>query len=154
MQGVEIVDLGKIDLAVVEHIGDYQGIKQAFSKLFAFAGPNNLIDENTRIFGLYYDDPSVVELDKLRSKAAISVSKDFEEGELKRDSIMPGKYAKFIHKGPYTELPNTYDWIFSTWFENSNEDYIKGSACIEEYIDDPQKVEASQVRTAIYVALV
>lgn len=44
-----------------------------------------------------------------------NVSEDFEK------LIVPsGKYAVFIHKGPASEGPKTYDYIFKTWLPNSN----------------------------------
>ncbi|MEH0154051.1 GyrI-like domain-containing protein [Limibacter armeniacum] len=52
--------------------------------------------------------------------AAVEVSdtSDIPEG-METLTLPAGKYAVFIHKGPASEGPRTYQYIFQTWLPNS-----------------------------------
>ena len=153
MYDVEYREFDDITVAALDHKDDYMGIGEKFDKLFTYAGSKNLLNEKTRSFGLYYDDPSSVAKDELRSKACFNVDNLFEDdGEVKKHIIEGGKYAVIIHKGPYSELHSAYDWFFGPWLqENGIEPTNK--PVLEEYLNDPRQVAPSELLTAIYMAI-
>jgi len=57
MYDIEIMNIEKTPLFGYKHQGDYLEIGAVFEKLFIHAGSNNLLNEDTRMIGLYYDDP-------------------------------------------------------------------------------------------------
>jgi len=122
MYNVEILQLPKIDIITYDHKGDYMEIGSVFEKLFLYASTHNLLSEQTRSLGLYYDDPKSVELTDLRSKAGISVptgttpTGDNSPTEM---SVPSGTYASIVFKGAYAELEKPYNWLFGEWLPNS-----------------------------------
>jgi len=57
MFNVEKLELDKVQLAGYSHKGDYMNIGSAFDKLIMNASSQNLLNDYSRIFGIYYDDP-------------------------------------------------------------------------------------------------
>jgi len=77
MFNVETISIDEINLAGYPHKGDYMEITGTFEKLFMEANSQNLLNEKTRSFGLYYDDPKSVATDELRSMACLTVANAF-----------------------------------------------------------------------------
>ncbi|MFC1566604.1 GyrI-like domain-containing protein [bacterium] len=68
--------------------------------------------------------------------------------------IREGKYAIFLHKGPYEKLNQTYNAIFTSWLLTS--DYkLQNLPCFELYLNrDPRKTKPENLRTEIYVPVI
>ena len=148
-----IVDRTPARLAAVHHVGPYTGIKDAFGRLAAWAGPAGVIGAETRFIGIYYDDPREVAAEQLRSHACLTIA----EGVATPDGIQTlelpgGRHAMIRHRGPYEDLPTTYAWIFDEWFPASGET-ITGAA-FEDYINDPRETPPAELITDIYVRIV
>lgn len=60
---VQIRTLPAMTIATEPHVGDYMNIGRAFDRLFGRLGAAELIDQNTRMFGIYGGDPSAVPVD-------------------------------------------------------------------------------------------
>ena len=65
MYDVEIKPFEAVTLAAFEHHGPYIEIGQAFEKLGIWAGAKGLFNAETRMIGVYYDDPNEVAQEKL-----------------------------------------------------------------------------------------
>lgn len=153
MYTVEIMDIDSVKLAGLPHQGDYMGIGSVFEKLFIHASSQQLLSQSTRSIGLYYDDPKSVDLDKLRSKACISV--DDTTGlsdELEQIEIPAGKCATLLFKGAYAELEKPYDWLFGEWLPKSGYDAADFPP-FEEYLNDPKTTPPNELLTRIHCML-
>lgn len=149
---VEIKELDKVTVASIDHKGDYMQIGSVFDRLLAYCMEHGLLNEKTRSFGVYYDDPNAVAKDYLRSKACFSVPEDFEDdGEVLRFSI-GGKYGVIIHKGSYAELEKAYNWLYGEWLVDSGYE-IGDAPPIEEYLNNPKDTPPSELLTAIHIPL-
>ncbi|MBE0370991.1 AraC family transcriptional regulator [Pseudoalteromonas aurantia] len=128
----------EIMLIGLEHHGDYMKIGQAFEKLTVIAGAHNLINEATRFFGLYYDDPKSVEQSQLTSLACISIAPDEAEqlgSQLKVVTVPAGNCVSLLFKGDYAELEKPYDWLFGQWLPQSGLELVDFPP-FEEYLND------------------
>ena len=153
MYDVEIQALSDIVLVTIDHQGDYLGISRAFEKLFAWCGRHGLLNQATRCFGVYLDDPKVVPKDQLTSKAGFTVDVDIPvDDAIKKYTISSGQYARIIHKGPYSELETAYRWLYASWLLESGEE-PDDQPVIEEYLNDPTKTLPSELLTAIYLPI-
>ena len=153
MFNVEALELDEIDLAGYPHKGDYMKIGSAFDKLIMNAGSQNLLNEYSRIFGIYYDDPKSVDEDQLRSIACISVDKsETVEDDMQRFVIPAGKYVSILFKGPYPELERPYDWLFGEWIPNNNLQAADFPP-FEEYLNNPKETPPNELLTRIYCHL-
>jgi DNA gyrase inhibitor GyrI len=66
-----------------------------------------------------------------------------------------GRMHRFTHRGPYTELSQTYEaitsWMRNTGLMRDAADWMKYSPMWEEYVTDPAITPASELITYIYV---
>ena len=153
MYNVETITINKMDLAGFPHKGDYMEITNTFEKLFMNAGSKNLLNEQTRSFGLYYDDPKSVDTEELRSMACLSIDESHSlDNEFERVTVPAGKCVSILFKGPYAELEKPYDWLFGHWIPN-NEKEIADFPPFEEYLNDPKTTPPNELLTRIYCLL-
>jgi AraC family transcriptional regulator len=153
MYQVEIVDVEPLDIAAIEHRGDYQLMTKVFERLATVAATSGWLGPDTRIIGVYYDDPKAVPEADLRAVACMTVPDDWEPtGELEKRNIPGGRYARIVHTGPYTELETPYTWLYRTWLPESGEE-PRDLPCVEEYLNDPRQVPAKDLQTAVMMPL-
>lgn len=155
MYNIEIITLEKNSLLGYRHQGDYMEIGSVFEKLFIYAGSQQLLDENTRSFGIYYDDPQSVAKEALRSMACITTSRMVPDGENTPESMQlpAGKYATLLFKGSYAELEKPYNWFFGEWLPNSGHEAADFPP-FEEYLNGPKDTPPNELLTRIHCLLV
>jgi AraC family transcriptional regulator len=137
----------------VQTIGDYNsiGTSKAWEKVCAFAEKNKLFGWKTEFIGISHDDPDITETEKLRYDACITITKDIKpEGVIGVQQIEGGKYAVFLHKGPYEKLHETYDKIFAHWLPGSNFE-LRNTPCFEKYLNEPERTKPEKLKTEIYL---
>lgn len=150
---VEIVALPAERCAAVPHQGSYMQISRAFEPLFAAAGPAGLVTRQSRMIGVYYDDPDAVEEVALRSAACLPIS----EGRAVPDGLQTietrgGAYAKLSYKGPYADMRDAYRWLMGVWLPASGHELADGPM-LEEYINNPADTAPPELRTDIFLPI-
>jgi AraC family transcriptional regulator len=150
---VEIKDVPALKLAALPHKGSYLEIGKEFKLLGDWLASRNLITPETRIIGVYHDDPKSVPVDDLRSHAGIVVDDDFViEPPLEQVDISGGAYAVLMHTGPYSEMLPAYQWFYGQWLDKSGRETADGPP-FEEYMNSSQDTPPEELLTAIYVPL-
>ncbi|CAN7198249.1 AraC family transcriptional regulator [Rhizobium sp. LjRoot254] len=150
---VEIVILPAERCVAVPHKGSYMQISRAFEQLFAAAGPAGLVTRQSRMIGVYYDDPYAVGEDELRSAACLpldegrAVPNDFEVIKTRG-----GAYAKLSYKGPYADMRDAYRWLMGVWLPASGHEAADGPM-LEEYLNSPAEVAPPDLRTDIFLPI-
>ncbi len=155
MFDIEIINIDQIPLLGIDHKGDYMNIGSIFEKLFVYAGSHGLLTDNTRSFGIYYDDPQTVDIDKLRSVACFSsdIGADTLDNPSLRNITIPAMAcARLVFKGSYAELNKAYDYLFGSWLPNSGREAGDFPA-FEEYLNDPKTTPPAELLTAIHCPL-
>jgi AraC family transcriptional regulator len=151
---VEIVTLPTLRVAAIEQRGDYKLAGGAFERLMTIAATTGLLRAETRPFGIFHDDPLAVPEAELRATVCISVPDDWQASAgLAEGRIEGGRYARIVHRGPYTELSVAYDWLYQTWISGSAEE-PRNLPCLEEYLNSPRQVPAKDLETAVMMPLV
>ena len=154
MLNPQILNIEPIKVLSVRHIGAYSKCAPAWEKLMTFAYSNNLVNKNTKLFGVGYDNPHIVEESKLRYDACITKDIDINlENEICENVINGGKYATFLHKGSYETLCDTYNQIFSIWIVE-NQITLRETAPFEEYLNDPKTTKPENLETLIYIPII
>ncbi|TMN93473.1 AraC family transcriptional regulator [Pseudoalteromonas phenolica] len=148
---VEQQTIPALSLITIDHSGDYMQIGQAFEKLSMMTGKLDLINDKTRFFGIYYDDPKTVKADELRSKACITVDLTAlpKEHEFEVMNIPASNSVSLLFKGDYPELEKPYDWLFGEYLPNSQYQ-LKDFPPFEEYLNDLREVAPQDLLTRIY----
>jgi len=103
--------------------------------------------------GLSYDDPKVTPADEIRYDACLVTEAEITgEGEVGIQEIPGGKYATYLHKGPYSNLAQTYQEIYGTWLPQSGQE-PKHSPSIEVYHNSPEETQEQDLLTEIQIPL-
>jgi len=82
-QNITVKDMPAMDLIYCRHTGPFDQIGGAYEKLFKWAGPRGLLRfPETKTLTVYHDDPKVVDIQKMRQSACITVDENAKpEGE-------------------------------------------------------------------------
>lgn len=72
------------------------------------------------------------------------------EGEIIASTIPAGRYLKSLHRGPYKDMPKTYNKMVAYAEENN---LTIGDHALELYLNDPRQVGPDATETEILLAL-
>ena len=150
---IDIRQAQPMRLLSLEHSGPYMEIGRSFQTLFGLAGAQSLLPQHIRMVAIFYDDPTAVAEDKLRSRAAI-VSTDGGEAAAPLQSLVvkAGEYAVLRHKGPYADMRAAYLWLFGTWLPQSGRE-AADAPVMEEYLNNPHDTAPSELLTDLFLPL-
>jgi AraC family transcriptional regulator len=150
---VEVVKRPELRLASVRHVGSYMRISEAFQRLNDLVTAAGLSDHDTKLVGIYHDDPSTTPEETLRSDAAITISaKTKLPGGLTEMVIPVGRYAHSTHIGPYTGLGEVWDHLRKEWLPKSGESLGDGMS-YEVYRNTPMNAKPNELVTDVYLPL-
>ncbi len=150
----KIVDRPEKQALFVRRTGAYsESASAAWEAVCRFAFSRRLVPPDREFIGISHDDPQITAQEKLRYDACITVSQPVKpEGEVGVQSIAGGRYAVFLHKGPYEGLLNTYRFIFGEWLPGSGEE-LRDVPSFELYLNTPERTRPENLRTEIYIPL-
>ena len=150
---VEIVQRPELRLASVRHVGSYMRIGEAFQRLNDLVTKAGLSNSDTKLVGIYHDDPSTTPEDKLRSDAAITIpAKTKLPRGLTELTIPAGRYTHTTHLGPYEGLPKAWGYLRNEWLPKSGEKPGKGMS-YEVYRNTPMNAKPDELVTDLYLPL-
>lgn len=139
--------------AAVAHTGPYIQIDRAMGTLFANLADQQLLKPDSRMIGVYFDDPDAMPVDELRAMAcspvapAVPLAPPLVSAELRA-----GAYARLRYKGPYADMRGAYRWLFGVWLPRSSRE-AADAPVLEEYLNNPRDVAPSELLTDIYLPL-
>ena len=147
-----LADEPRRTLIGLPHAGAYMKIGQAFERLAALAFGAGL-DPRAPMIGVYYDDPHSVPEAQLRSFAGLEAPQDMQApAGLERRELPGGPVASIVHKGPYAELSQAYDWLYGAWLPASGREPADAPA-YEIYLNDPSAHPPTDWLTRVVVPL-
>ena len=140
-------------LAVMPHRGSYQKIGAAFEQLSAWMVKHQMFAADTKMFGVYLDDPDSTPEAELRSYAGFSVPLTFNGADgVEALTLQAGDTATVLHKGPYAELPRAYAHLYSQWLPTSGREPAD-QPCFELYLNNPSQVPPTEWLTEVALPL-
>lgn len=153
---VEVVQAVPQRVVALRHSGSYLEIGNSFQKLTAWAAGRGLLNVQTLMYGIYYDDTDSKHISDLQSEACISVPDAFVLTEAEPDmqviSTVTGRCARLVFTGPYGELHTAYTWLYKYWLPQSGEE--PGTQPPQEtYLNDPRTTAVVDLQTAIDIPL-
>jgi len=150
----EIIDRPEKQAIFVRRTGAYkESASAAWEAVCRFAYPRHLVAPGQEFIGISHDDPQITAQEKLRYDACITVSQPVKaEGEVGVQKIAGGRYAVFLHKGPYENLMGTYQFIFGEWLPGSGEE-LRDVPSFELYLNTPEHTQPENLKTGIYIPL-
>jgi len=151
----KIVEINPIDVVYVRKMGDYmKSCNEAWDILLQYAFENNLMEDDTLAIGIGHDNPNVVPVEKLRCDACLSyTNREIKaNGKVGRKTISGGKYATFLHVGPYENLQNFYGKI-DEW-RKATSLLLRDEPTFERYFScETSKEKEENPTTEVYVAI-
>lgn len=134
--------------------GPYPEASQAaWGQLLSYAYGQRLMRKDTKLIGIVHDSPHITHNDQLSYDAAVTVEEARPDGPFGVQTIPGGRYAVFLHRGPFETLHETYGFIFSVWLPRSNET-LRDASCFETYLNRaPHRTKPANLRTEVWVPL-
>jgi AraC family transcriptional regulator len=146
---VELKSMPELRLATLQHLGPYDGISDAFTRLHDIVGSAGLVGRG--LAALYHDDPQKTPASQLRSDAALVVSEDAKlPAELLEKRLAAGLYACTTHVGPYEQLGDVWRRFVGEWLPASGRRMSDG-LLFELYQNTPQSVPPSELVTELRI---
>ena len=150
---VEIVEQPSMRLFGQSHTGDYLAIGATFEKVFAICVVEGVLRDTSQGVGVYFNDPDVVQEEKLTSFAGVSVSSNVVlPDSLEECNLSGGRCAVLTHCGPFTNLEFSYRWLYGQWLPASGLS-VRDLPCSEIYLNSPLDTAPDDLRTAIYLPI-
>lgn len=151
----EIRTIPEQKVLFVRKTGPYgKAAAAAWPALMKFAYSHRIMSKETKAIGISHDNPNITPEEKIRYDACITYTGNVKpEGEIGIQTIAGGKYAVFLHEGPYSNFNRTYDYIMRDWYPSSGEKF-RDLPCFEVYLNrDPRRTKPENLKTEIYVPI-
>lgn len=136
--------------------GDFtQAARDGFGVLMAYLEDNGLEEQWATCLGITPDDPESVAPEHLRYDAGFIFRPGIEpkpEGEVAIQVLDAGRWAVFLHQGPYDTLWQTWNAVFRDWLPGSGM-ILRDVPPYEVYLDDPNYTEPANLRTEIHIPI-
>jgi AraC family transcriptional regulator len=150
---IEIETLPATRCAGVAHTGSYMEIGKAIGRMFGELAARKAIAPDQKMMAIFFDDPDLVPVDRLRSEACSPVAETIELASPLQETILrAGRYARLRYRGPYADMRSAYRWLLGTWLPNSGEE-ADDAPIFEAYLNNPQDVAPAELLTDIHLPL-
>jgi AraC family transcriptional regulator len=139
--------------ASVAHRGPYLHIDQAMGRLFTALAAQKLMTADQAMRALFFDDPDLVPVGALRSRACSPVAEDLPlAAPLEETVLRGGLYARLRYRGPYADMRGAYRWLLGVWLPRSGYE-PDDDPIFEAYLNNPQSVAPADLMTDIHLPL-
>ncbi|GGG28261.1 AraC family transcriptional regulator [Chelatococcus composti] len=153
MYPVQIRELSPVRVVAIRHVGPYEAADAALERLWDWLRERGPIPAGLRVFSIYHDDPALVPADRLRCDAAMYIGPDVKSDDVVTVREIPGGcHAVLMLEGPYSRVPQATRWLIETWLPRNGQRAAR--APFNEYLNDPQAVPPTALRTDICLPLV
>ncbi|HEV7320707.1 MAG TPA: AraC family transcriptional regulator [Ensifer sp.] len=150
---VSIETLAPVRCASVAHTGSYMQIDRAMGQLFAKLAEQGSMAADQRMLALFYDDPDLVPLDDMRSRACSPVLDGIAWNlPIEEVILRGGVYARLRYRGPYADMKNAYRWLLGVWLPQSGHE-PDDAPVFEAYLNSPEEVGPTELLTDIHLPL-
>ena len=133
-------------------IGD-NTTKENWEALFSSAQKFQMINWESKFYGINWDDPEITPSEKVRYDACISIPYNTTVNtEFSSKTILGGKYLCFLYKGDYQNLNLVYNHIFRDWI--IKKDYnLREEPIFEQYINNKELTPTEDLLTEIFIPI-
>jgi len=138
MGKVKLRNMKDIKIAYIEHNGPYSEVPYGdyFNELISWA-KSSTAKPKYRFYGIFHDDPNLVEPAKCRCDIAIQIKGDANGTEkIKIKTIAGQEMAMTKHNGPTDQYEETYADL-NKWVEDNG--YEPNHSPIEQYVSKPKE---------------
>lgn len=146
---VTITTQPELRVAGIRHIGPYHEIGGEFARLGSIAGTP---PAGAQMIAIFHDDPETTPADRLRSDAAMTLPAGVRAANgLIEQRLRAGRYASYVHRGSYAELPGAWARLRKEWLPAHG--HRAASPSYEIYLNNPMTTPKTELLTEIFVRL-
>ena len=140
-------------VASIAHKGAYSTVSEAMQKADALLAQSGRVRDVAEMVVVYHDNPAHVAEADLRSHAGFVLKPGCHVPDgFEALTLEAGRYAVCTHRGAYSGLAASYDWLMNQWLPGSAEDYA-GASMFEVYVNSPDNTPVEKLITKIYLPL-
>jgi len=154
MERIKIINLEPQLVIGVRKKGYYREIAEILPRLYEYASKKGAVFSGMPTFICHESPEEIEEANKTGNadiEVAVPIENNIEEtDEMHCYTLLGGKMAKIIHKGPYDACEITYNELFA-WVKKNNKRII--GSIREVYLNDPREVGPKETLTEIYVPI-
>ena len=125
---------------------------EVWGELMKFSKKNHLLNPQTNLYGITWDDPSITSKQYIRYDACISIEKEIKHSRFVIKEIGGGKYMCFTFKGDYKYLGDVYDQIFREYIL-SKKVSLREEVLFDQYLNDINATASDELLTVIYIPI-
>jgi len=145
---IELKKVREMQVAYIDRVGPYSEVGPLFAEIAGWLAGKGL-QISAPPFGIYYDNPQVVPVEKLRCEVGFPfIGKTKGEGKIKVKKIPAREVLSTIHKGPYSEVGAIYEALTRYAIEKG---YSFAGAPMEIYLNSPAEVPESELLTEVQI---
>jgi len=133
-------------------IGD-KTTKVNWDTFFTSAEKHQMINWESKFYGINWDDPEITPNEKVRYDACISIPNGTKvKPKFSTKIISGGRYLCFLYKGDYQNLGLVYNHIFKDWILKRNYD-LREDPIFEQYINNMATTSTEDLLTEIFIPI-
>lgn len=150
---IDIRNIDKIRLAVVEHRGDPNQIAASVNKLLAWAKSKSIDLKPGAAFAIAYDDPKTTTPSEFRIDFGIKTPENLKiQGDVVEKYLPAGRYAITMHKGSRDNIGKTIYSMYRDWLPKSKEE-LGDLPCVFCYFNFEHEVAETEQLTECWLLL-
>jgi AraC family transcriptional regulator len=137
------------------HNQSTQAAQSAFAALMAYLHEHKFMDQIQACVGIMPDEPGVTPPEEVRFDAGVIFREEIhliQDGEIRSQIIPGGRWAVFLHEGPYSTLWQTWNAAFRDWLPLSGE-RLRDIAPFEKYLNDVAQTPEAELLTEIFIPI-
>jgi AraC family transcriptional regulator len=148
---VRITAFPELHIAYIRRFGAYdRGLSEAYKKLFKWAGPRGLINPDTLVIGIAYDNPHITPEKQCRYDACITIPAHTTPlPQINTTTLKPGPCAVYEFRGEGGDLEDAFHALYVQWLPFSG--YIPGNTA--PFIIHKGKRDLSEKKLSLDVCL-
>lgn len=124
-----------------------------WESLFTKAQEHQVLNFQSKFYGINWDDPAITANEKVRYDACISIEPNSELSDaFSTKAISGGKYLCFLYKGDYQNLGLVYNQIFKECIIKMNYE-LREEPIFEQYINNKETTAKEDLLTEIFIPI-
>lgn len=154
---VDIRETAAVECLALEHRGSFVEIDRTFTDLLLALRARGVSVDLRDAWGVFHDDPTATPQDGLRSHACLAAPASLSgpvtgDSDIERLELDPGIYAVLTHRGPYSDMPARYAWLFGVWVTGEGA-ALRDAPVLERYLTDPRVTPPAATVTEMWLPL-
>jgi AraC family transcriptional regulator len=150
---IEVVQRRRV--AFIRHVGPYEDVPPVFERIVQWARSRaSTWREEPLFIGVAHDDPGITPAGRLRFDCCVTVHDGLRpEGAIAVQTVLGGRYAVALHRGPLPRIHETYAWLAREFIPRSRVEMRKAPAA-ELYLSSPERTPPDEQLTEVLLPIV